>query len=117
VPGCDARDAHGGDFAAAAAARGFSGGSCGMVRRRAGEGLRGGCCGLQACGRSWQALAGAGGLLGAGAAAGVGSGRACGSLARAGAGAVYTAPLIVSRDINSSCIQHHFEPVNTFRHW
>jgi hypothetical protein len=58
VPGCDARDAHGGDLAAAAAARGISGGSCGMVRRRAGEGLRGGCCGQRACGRPWQALAG-----------------------------------------------------------
>jgi hypothetical protein len=33
VPGCDARDAHGRDFAAAAAARGFSGGSCGRDLR------------------------------------------------------------------------------------
>jgi hypothetical protein len=85
--------------------------------RRAGlaEAVAGGICGrwrgtsrrlLRPAGVR-EAVAGAGGLLGAGAAAGVGCvscGRACGSLARAGrrrragAGAVYTAPLIVSRD-------------------
>jgi hypothetical protein len=48
-----------------------------------------------------EAVAGAGGLLRAGAGACGSWSLARASLARAGAGAVYTAPLIVSRDMQA----------------